>query len=145
MAQKRFEFVAVSAELRCVGPGRPGAQVGDDGRRRAQHRDAGAERQCSDAVWRQDRDAADRALIRAGAVVAEGHAVGVLVALSDERGEVLEVAAVGCAAEDDLDDAGVPDRAGLMLTPPVASLGEGLHDWHGRDPGAATFGHERRQ
>ena len=78
-------------------------------------------------------------------MVAEGHAVGVLVSLSDEGGEVLEVAAVGCAAEDDLDDAGVPDRAGLVFAPPVAGLGEGLQDRHGRDPGAAAFGHERRQ
>lgn len=32
MAQQCFEFVAVAAELRGVGPGRPSAQVGDDWR-----------------------------------------------------------------------------------------------------------------
>ena len=137
--------LSVGPELYGVASGGPGAQVGDDGWCGAEHGDAGAERQGADAVWRQDRHAADGALVGAGAVVAEGHAVGVFVAFSDERGEVLEVAAVGCAAEDDLDDAGVPDRAGLVFAPPVASLCEGLQDRHCRDPGATAFGHERRQ
>ena len=107
-----------------VASGGPGAQVGDDGWCGAEHGDAGAERQGTDAVGWQDRDAADGALVGAGAAVSEGDAVGVLVVFADEGGEVLEVAAVGGAAEDDLDDAGVSDRACLVLAPPVACLGE---------------------
>lgn len=42
-----------------------------------------------------------------GAVVADRDRVGVLVALTDQRGEVLEIASGGGAAEDDLDDARV--------------------------------------
>ena len=108
-AQEDFELGAIAAELRGILPAGPGPQVGDDGRCRPQEGDTGAEWQRSDSVWRQDGDAADGALVRAGAVVAEGHRVGVLVAFADEGGEVLEITAVGGAAEDDLDDAGVPD------------------------------------
>ena len=76
----------------------------------AQHGDAGTERQRSDAVGWQDRDAADGALVGAGAVVADRGGVGEFVALTDQRGEVLEIAGVGCAAEDDFHDRGIPDR-----------------------------------
>ena len=144
-AQECFEFGAVAAELRGIRPGWPGPQVGEDGWCGAEHGDAGAERQRADAVGRQDRDAADRALVGAGAVVAEGHGVGVLVAFTDERAQVLEVARVGGAAEDDLDDAGVPDRAGRVVAPLVPCLGQGLEDGQGGDAGTAAFGHQRGQ
>ena len=49
------------------------------------------------------------------------------------------------AAEDDLHDGGVPDRAGSVLAPPVACLRQRLKDGHRRDPGAAAFGHQRRE
>lgn len=108
----------------------------------AEQGDAGAEGQGADAVWREDGNAADGALVGAGAVVTEGDAVGVFVTFADGGGEVLKVSAVGGAAEDDLDDAGVPDRAGLLLAPPVSGLGEGLQDGHGGDLGAAAFCHQ---
>ena len=46
-----------------------------------------------------------------------GDAVGGLVTVPDQGGEVLQVAGVGCAAEDDLHDRGVPDRVRLVLSP----------------------------
>lgn len=76
-------------------------------------------------------------------MIAEGHGVGVFVAFTDERGQVLQVAAVGCAAEDHLGDRGVPDRAGLVFVPLVPGLGEALQHRHGRDARPASFGHER--
>src|SRR5699024_9824606 len=100
---------------------------------------AGAEWQGSDPVRWQDRDAAEGALVRAGAVVAKCHAVGVLVAFPDQRAQVLEVTAVGSATEDDLDDAGIPDRSGGVLVPLVPCLRQRLQNRESGDAGAATF------
>src|SRR3546814_838666 len=49
------------------------------------------------------------------------------------------------AAEDDLDDGGVPDRASGVVAPLVSYLRERLEDGHRGDPGAAAFGHQHRQ
>ena len=70
---------------------------------------------------------------------------GGFVAVADQRGEVGEVAGVAAAAEDDLDDGGVPDRVGLELAPPVPRLRQRLQDGEGGDAGAAALGHQRRQ
>src|SRR5690625_7804331 len=50
----------------------PGSEVSDDGWGAAEHGDAGTERQGAEPVGWQDRDAADGALVGAGAVIADG-------------------------------------------------------------------------
>lgn len=50
--------------------------------------------------------------------------VGGFIAVADERGEVLEVATVGCSAEDDLHDRDAPGRGRLVLSPLFPSLRE---------------------
>src|SRR5699024_12454939 len=92
--------------------------------------DSGTERQSSEPVGWQDRDAADGALVRAGALIADGGGVGVFVALTNQRGEVLKITGVGYAAEDDFHDRGIPDRVCCVLTPLIACLRQRLE--HGR-------------
>lgn len=67
------------------------------------------------------------------------------VVFAEEGGNVLEVFGDGRAAEDDLDNGGVPDGAGVVVAPPGPGLGQGLKDRHRRDAGAAAFRHEDGQ
>src|SRR5690606_12640806 len=120
----------------------PRVEVGDEWGRGAQEHQGGAEGQHPDGLGGHDLDAAHGSLNGAGTVVADGGGVGDLVAFAEEGGDVLEVFGDRGSAEDDFDDGGVPDRSGVVVTPPGAGLGQGLQDGHGGDPGAAAFGHE---
>src|SRR5690625_1006926 len=145
LLEEGFDLGAVGAQCFRVVTTDPGSEVGDDGWGAAEHGDSGTERQSSEPVGWQDRDAADGALVRAGAVIADGGGVGVFVALTDQRREVLKITGVGCAAEDDFHDRGIPDRVCCVLTPLIACLRQRLEHRHRGDAGAATFGHEGRQ
>jgi hypothetical protein len=57
-------------------------------------------------------------------VGATGHGVGVFVAVTEQPGQVVQVAHLGQPAEDELDRGGVPDGVGGVLAPPVAGLGQ---------------------
>lgn len=61
--QEGFDARAVSRELRGVTALRPRVQVGDDRRGGTQEDDAGAEREGTDAVGRQDRHPTYGALV----------------------------------------------------------------------------------
>lgn len=83
--------VAVSVSVVDVVAFSPAPKFGDDRWSAAEQGQAGPERQRSDCFWRHDWDAAYGSLEGAGAVVADDERVGVLVAFTDERGEVLKV------------------------------------------------------
>ncbi len=57
-------------------------------------------------------------------MVSDGGGVSHLISLADEGGEVVQVAGVGGSAEDDLDDARVPDCAGTGKGPRAYRFGK---------------------
>ena len=129
---------AFGGSLCRVVSGGPGCEVEGDWGGGAKEGDAGAERQGAETAWFEDRHAPDRRRGGVLAVAVAAVADGLFVAFADERGEVGEVAGVGAAAEDDLDDGGVPDCCGVVFAPAGAGLGEGLQDGDGGDAGAAA-------
>ncbi len=141
--QVRLDCLAVGLELCRVGALGPGAHVGDDGAGGAEHDDAGAERHGAQDIRGHDRYPADGALRGPVALLADGDGVGEFVAFTDQRGQVLKVAGVGGAAEDDLHDGRVPDGACVVLAPFLPCLCQRLQHRQGGDPGAASLGHQR--
>ena len=138
---------------------RPGPRPG---RRRRGAPSRGAGSRTAGGVWRRRRTAVPNGRVRSTAGGRTGTWrreveversprrprvwVGVGSSISpSEAGDVVQVAAVGQAAEDELDGGGVPDRVGGVFAPPVAGLGQGLQDGEGGDPGSAAFGHQRGQ
>lgn len=80
----------------------PGAQVGDQRWSAAKQDQRGAERQGANHLWQHHRHSAYGALERAGAVVAGGDGVGLLVAFADKGREGLEVFSPRSAADAEL-------------------------------------------
>src|SRR5207248_1389021 len=67
------------------------------------------------------------------------------ISVPDEPRYGAEVVGVGRAAEDDLDNGRVPDRARGLASPSVPGLSQRLEDDEGGDPRAAALGDERRK
>lgn len=61
-------------------------------------------------------------------MVADRNGVGPFVAFAGQRRQFLKIAGWGSFAEDHLHDRGIPDCASSVVTPLVASLGQGEHE-----------------
>ena len=88
----RFNAGTIVAKVACSLPLGPRPECRDQGWGAAQQDERGPEREGADRLGWHHWDASGRALEGSGAVVADGDGVGLLVALADEGGEVLEVA-----------------------------------------------------
>src|SRR6218665_469254 len=141
----RLDGPAVRTPLVGGGPGRPRRGGRDDGARGAQQHDRGPERERPQHVGGDDGNAAHRLLPGLPAAAVGGGGQGEFVALPEQRRDVREVAGVGAAAQDDLDDRRVPDHGRGILVPTRPSLRERLEYRKRGDSGTAALGHQGRE